>query len=150
MKTFRLIGMALLAVVMCVNFVSCSSDDDEEEISASLEGTWYYDYGEGWELYNGNKEPWSTDPDPYNPNDRDASTKMEIKKVGENQYSISTYYYDNGAWQYSESETITLNGKSFKYDGENCTILTLTSKTLIYEVVEPNGKYYDKYTYIKM
>ena len=31
------------------------SNDDEEEISASLEGTWYYDYGEGWELYNGNK-----------------------------------------------------------------------------------------------
>lgn len=30
MKTFKLIGMALLAVVMCVNFASCSSDDDEE------------------------------------------------------------------------------------------------------------------------
>ena len=30
MKTFRLIGMALLAVVMSVNFASCSSDDDEE------------------------------------------------------------------------------------------------------------------------
>lgn len=30
MKTFRLIGMALLAVVMCVNFTSCSSDDEEE------------------------------------------------------------------------------------------------------------------------
>ena len=29
MKTFRLIGMALLAVVMCVNFVSCSDDDEE-------------------------------------------------------------------------------------------------------------------------
>jgi hypothetical protein len=28
MKTFRLIGMALLAVVMCVNFASCSSDED--------------------------------------------------------------------------------------------------------------------------
>ena len=28
MKTFRLIGMALLAVVMCVNFTSCSDDDD--------------------------------------------------------------------------------------------------------------------------
>lgn len=28
MKTFRLIGMALLAVVMCVNFASCSDDDD--------------------------------------------------------------------------------------------------------------------------
>ena len=31
MKTFRLIGMALLAVVMCVNFTSCSDDDEEEQ-----------------------------------------------------------------------------------------------------------------------
>lgn len=29
MKTFRLIRMALLAVVMCVNFTSCSDDEDE-------------------------------------------------------------------------------------------------------------------------
>ncbi len=29
MKTFRLIGIALLAIVLCVNFASCSSDDDE-------------------------------------------------------------------------------------------------------------------------
>ena len=28
MKTFRLIGMALLAIVMCVNFASCSDDDE--------------------------------------------------------------------------------------------------------------------------
>ena len=30
MKTFRLIGMALLAVVTCLNFTSCSDDDNEE------------------------------------------------------------------------------------------------------------------------
>ena len=28
-KTFRLVGMALFAVLMCVNFASCSSSDDE-------------------------------------------------------------------------------------------------------------------------
>ncbi|MBR4995350.1 MAG: hypothetical protein IKY82_04750 [Alistipes sp.] len=28
MKTFRLVGAALLAVLMCVNFTSCSKDDD--------------------------------------------------------------------------------------------------------------------------
>ena len=28
MKTFRMIGMALMAVLMCVNFTSCSEDDD--------------------------------------------------------------------------------------------------------------------------
>ena len=36
MKTFRLIGMALLIVVMCVNFASCS--DDEEEPSKNDDG----------------------------------------------------------------------------------------------------------------
>lgn len=41
MKTFRLIGMALLAVVMCVNFASCSSDGNEEPVDppkSSIEG----------------------------------------------------------------------------------------------------------------
>ena len=39
MKTLRLIGMAIVAVIMCVNFVACS-DDDEEETNATIEGTW--------------------------------------------------------------------------------------------------------------
>lgn len=30
MRTFRLIGMALLAVVMCVNFSSCSEDNEDD------------------------------------------------------------------------------------------------------------------------
>ena len=29
MQTFRMIGMALIAVLMCVNFTSCSKDDDD-------------------------------------------------------------------------------------------------------------------------
>ena len=29
MKTLRFIGMALIAVIMCVNFVACSDDDEE-------------------------------------------------------------------------------------------------------------------------
>lgn len=36
MKTLRLIGMALIAVIMCVNFVACS-DDDDEETNATIE-----------------------------------------------------------------------------------------------------------------
>lgn len=28
MKTFRLIGMALLAIVLCVNFIACSKDTE--------------------------------------------------------------------------------------------------------------------------
>ena len=40
MKTLRLIGMALLAIVMSVSFIACSSDDnDDKEASTSLVGT---------------------------------------------------------------------------------------------------------------
>lgn len=42
MKAFRLIGMALFAIMMCVNFTACSSDDDDEEnFESSLIGTWF-------------------------------------------------------------------------------------------------------------
>ena len=37
MKTFRFIGMALFAVLMCVNFASCSSDDAPTEESPQYE-----------------------------------------------------------------------------------------------------------------
>lgn len=42
MKTLRLIGMALIAIVMSVNFVACSDDDDENP----LFGTWVSVYTE--------------------------------------------------------------------------------------------------------
>lgn len=32
--------MALIAVIMCVNFAACSDDDDESGNAASLIGTW--------------------------------------------------------------------------------------------------------------
>ena len=40
MKTFKLVGMALLAVVMSISFIACSSDnDDNKETATSLSGT---------------------------------------------------------------------------------------------------------------
>ena len=45
MKTFRLIGMALIAILMCVSFVSCSNDDEDGldisgPYSTKIIGTW--------------------------------------------------------------------------------------------------------------
>ena len=50
MKTFKFIGMALLAIVMCVNFTSCSDDDDKQEIPSlpeqiSLNGVYVLNSG---------------------------------------------------------------------------------------------------------
>ena len=84
MKTFRIIGMALFAVLMCVNFTACSEkggdDENTEKYSELILGTWkkgdrvtlnfkpdgtltrYISYGtvgdetqEGWWKISGNK-----------------------------------------------------------------------------------------------
>ena len=81
MKTFRMIGMALFAILMCVNFASCGNDDENtEKYSELILGTWkkgdrvtlnfkpdgtltrYISYGivgdetqEGWWKISGNK-----------------------------------------------------------------------------------------------
>ena len=66
MKTLRLIGMAIVAIVMSVNFTSCSDDDDDIDI-AQLEGTWGLVRDEGYEHYEGEKESWNDSYDPANP-----------------------------------------------------------------------------------
>lgn len=38
MKTWRFIGMVLLAVILCVNFTACSDDEEEKGESGNLNG----------------------------------------------------------------------------------------------------------------
>lgn len=40
MKTFRLVGMALIAILLSVGFTSCSKDDNDD--SSSIVGVWEY------------------------------------------------------------------------------------------------------------
>lgn len=45
MKTFRMVGMALIAILMCVSFSSCSNDDEDEfklsgPYATKIIGTW--------------------------------------------------------------------------------------------------------------
>lgn len=51
-KTFRMFGMALVAVLMAVSFSACSDDDDPadpETHDQELVGTWVWsDEGNGW------------------------------------------------------------------------------------------------------
>ena len=50
MKTLKLFGLTLMAILLSVNFTSCSKDDEE---NSKLQGYWY----NGWyeEMYLGNK-----------------------------------------------------------------------------------------------
>ena len=58
MKTFRLIGMALLAVVMCMNFTSCSDDEEEQGETYSIEGTWLLQSSKGYIENSNDKNTW--------------------------------------------------------------------------------------------
>ena len=40
MKTLRFIGMAIIAIIMSVNFTACSDDDEDEKQSNTIIGTW--------------------------------------------------------------------------------------------------------------
>lgn len=62
MKTIRFIGMALIAMLMCMNFTACSSDDDENGgDNNSIVGFWKItsyddDFFDNEEEHNANPE----------------------------------------------------------------------------------------------
>lgn len=75
MKTFRFIGMALLAIVMCVNFASCSDDEEEQGETYSIEGTWLLQSSKGYIENSNDKNTWDESyPDLQ-------ETKLEITKI---------------------------------------------------------------------
>ena len=51
MKTLRFIGMAIVAIIMSVNFAACSDDDEDDNrpLVEKLIGHWVLTYEEGFE-----------------------------------------------------------------------------------------------------
>lgn len=123
MKTLRLIGTTLLMVVLCLNFTACCDDDDDIDVS-QLERTWGLVRSAGWESCNEEteREEWDYTCDPYNPgNDRECE-KLVIKKLADNSYSVTAYYYSdyNSQWQMDgSSQTLTLNGNTLTVSKTN-------------------------------
>ena len=56
MKTFRFLGMALLAVVLCVNFTACSDDDSEQNENGNQSGENLKLASVTWDLNDGGTE----------------------------------------------------------------------------------------------
>lgn len=123
MKTLRFIGMALIAVVMCVNFAACSDDEEEDKSgdAASLIGTWkvvktVYDNGE---IIDGEEHDF-----PYWV--IDSSTLYCTDEVGEEKSDYCKYTYD------AEKKIIHLTYINDGHDGGTFTVLKLTSDELVY------------------
>lgn len=100
MKPLRFIGMAILAVVLCVNFVSCSDDDENDSLPSSIAGT-------EWTV---------TDPYNYIINVTVGTSTCEIevnKPDGSNYYTgTSSYTYDpSTGWVTAEYGSTTIRGQ---------------------------------------
>lgn len=110
MKTLRLIGMALLAVVLCVNFTACS-DDDDEPVTGNFEGTWGLTHSKGsvYDSSSGQKTPFEFTCDPYNPENSNC-IKIDVKKLSENTYSWTIYEAESGGWDMVRTYKGTLRG----------------------------------------
>lgn len=106
MRTFRLVGMALLA--LCVNFASCSDDDEEQRPTYSVEGTWLLQSSKGHIGNGNNEETW----DESYPNLQE--TKLEITKNSDGKYTFKEYYFQDGTWENAPFTYYpTLSGETF-------------------------------------
>lgn len=130
MRTFRLIGMALVAMLMCVT--SCSKDDEsdkqEEILISDLLGKWEITHSKGYELKsNGTKEEW------------DNEVSGEFFQFDKDNTGSSFRYEDYKSpftWSYKDSKlllTYSSNGHVWKDDYK---ITTLNAMTLVMEVTE--------------
>lgn len=160
MKTFRIIGLVLLAIMLCVNFASCSNDDKVGDIDSGIEGTWYLLASQGYGIYdNGQKEEWDEKYPDLKEN------KMVIVKLSENNYLIKIYIdYDSNIYSW-EDDPISFIAKrdgndiipiELLYDyWDSFKIVSISQNTLVIECFEKEdinmGKEdsYSKNTYSK-
>lgn len=144
MRTLRLIGLAIVAIVMSVNFTACSDDDDDFNIS-DLEGLWEGVTSEFEEKENGQV----VDKDTESLDDQ----RIRFKSDG----TITSYYKSGSNWIVEDEGTWSVkNGKIYmRADGEEdvAKILELNPQTLVIEISESGVEdgisysYYEKDTY---
>lgn len=147
--------MAIVAVIMSVNFAACS-DDDEDIDTNQLEGTWGMVHAEGYFHNEGENFPFNETFDPTNP--IEDYEKMVISKESDNIYSVVNYVYHNNQWVMEDTDRFTLDGTTiFPVDSENdgpssMKIVKVNSQELVIESkgTDEYGEYYDKVTYKRL
>lgn len=137
MKTLRFIGMAIIAVIMSVNFMACSDDDeDTPPTSENIAGQWTLVYEEVWEKFVNHPEEnyeWAGKPmeECY------FFGHLTLRAEGTfTEYEMDNSTLGTGEWEL-KNQAITLI-----YDGDEeypitLKVLELTSNKLVLE-------YYDK------
>lgn len=138
MKTLRIIGMAVIAVIMSVNFAACGDDDDEGiENPDYLIGVWQGTVASGWETDGGEKFNY--------PSEDFSDNRITFKEDGtwiseyRNDEGSSWYRDDSGTWKLENQKLIrtsdSLGGALMEEDWASFyeNILSLSKNTLIME-----------------
>lgn len=154
MKTLRLIGMAIMAVIMSVNFTACSDDDeDNTPTSEKLIGQWTLTYEEGYE-----KEP--SEPE-YDRDWSHAPKGDECEYFGNftfradgtyTQYELDNSEIDKGKWVLGNNLLTITSIDKWGEDTADLKILELSSNKLVleyYQKEDDGGEEYAKMTYQK-
>lgn len=115
MKTLRLFGLTLMAILLSVNFTSCSEDgDDPIKNPEKLVGEWFLVQEREWGVYDGEEYDDKYTYDINNPDSGD--NKMVIKETSnENEFAVSYYYYNSSSeeWSLSAKEMIRIDGDKY-------------------------------------
>jgi len=149
MKTFRLIEMALFAVLVSVGFTACSSSDDEE--TASIEGTWYLK-SEIWYAWKNGQPDMQNVTMQKSYADYDKARVWVIKKDGENLNLVQTR-------KSGDPNTYTLEKKGnneYQKGSDRVVIKSISAKLLVvdyydgyYSDYDDNDKEYGVYTFMR-
>ncbi|MCC8188523.1 MAG: lipocalin family protein [Bacteroides sp.] len=119
--TKKFLGIAFLAMALCVGFASCS--DDDEVKTDRLVGKWYVTHVEGWYMEDGDKKDYSwgvNDVWTYQFNSDNSGTEVER---GGDSYSFT--------WSVPNDTHIRMafSGKT----DETVEVSKLTKSTFIYK-----------------
>ena len=166
MRTFRLIETALLAILVCVNFIACSNNDKVEDIDSKIEGTWYLLTSQGYAFYK-----YEDDSNEYHEVKWEEKypdleeNKMVIVKLSEDTYLIKVYIDYDSSTQLWEDDPISFIAKregdditpieplkdywdSFRIVSINQNLLVLEWFEKEDEVLDKNNSY-SKNSYVK-
>lgn len=149
MKTYRLIGMALFAVLMSVGFTACSGSDDDDN-GGDIEGTWYLKT-EIWYAWKNGQPDMQTITSQKSYADYEKARVWVIKKDGENLNLVQTR-------KSGEPSTYTLEKKGtneYKKGSDRVVVKSVSAKQLVvdyydgYYSEDENYKEYGVYTFMK-
>ena len=129
MKTLRLFGLTLMAILLSVNFTSCSKDDDPTKNPEKLVGEWFLVHEKYWGEYDGEQYNEEASYEFNKPKEDSMKWKIKVGN-GENEFIIEEYFYDGNKWRDDGDFTVRLDGKKiimlddYEEDDEYTTEIT--------------------------